>query len=181
MLFVTLEPNESADDDLPRNVAIITLYGAYRFMTYAGQRGPIWQNPYKGHKSGYPTTLVVVMYRVRGGCAPAASHCCVGTGWSVPTALCSGWRYKIIMRSTRPGGLRRRRESWREPLGRRPVSCDRHDARATNPSDRLFHSEEMPQRTLQLHALFPVRSTMVTGSINPLAPRTCGTLARPQR
>ena len=57
----------------------------------------------KGHKSGYPTTLVVVMYRVRGGCAPAASHCCVGTGWSVPTALCSGWRYKIIMRSTRPG------------------------------------------------------------------------------
>ena len=87
--------------------------------------------------------------------------------------------------STLPGPqarpVRRRRESWREPLGRRPVSCDRHDARATNPSDRLFHSEEMPQRTLQLHALFPVKSTMVTGSINPLAPRTCGTLARPQR
>ena len=49
MLFVTLEPNESADDDLPRNVAIITLYGAYRFMdipdmnydeSYAGRVNP---------------------------------------------------------------------------------------------------------------------------------------------
>jgi len=39
-------------------------------------------------------------------------------------------------------------------------------------------SIQMPQRTLQLQALFPVRST---GSINPWAPRTCGTLARPQR
>ena len=36
VLFVTLEPNESADDDLPRNVAIITRYGAYRFHDGTG-------------------------------------------------------------------------------------------------------------------------------------------------
>jgi hypothetical protein len=44
-------------------------------MTYAlcGPKGPDKRYPKsipKGHKSGYPTTLVVVMYRVRVGAAP---------------------------------------------------------------------------------------------------------------